>query len=127
MSTTQKMNEETASDVMAAETVFRKVRRPGGMPLPDLALKQMLTWWRTLARRGYTDETFLCDRENVLRTFREKYPVGKTRYAYARVIMTYISGLDDEAFKMAFPNLKREDLVLTLRAVITDALRKTDG
>jgi hypothetical protein len=107
-------------------SIIARVRRIGGLPMPSRPLDQFQSWFRTLAKRGYTQPDFLRDEELVRQTFRRDFPNTMTRSQYVRGFLMYLTGLNDDEFAVEFPGIDREELVKRLQSVGTEANKERE-
>ena len=97
--------------------VIDRMRGPGGVPLTPSYIQSVKYRLACLLKRGFLNVEFLSDKERVPIAFLEAYPNSSSRSQFARVILVFLSLLDDTEFARDFAEVSREDVVSTIRAV----------
>jgi len=101
--------------------ILSRVRKGGGLALTEEKKRQVTSWFRTIARRGYVTEDFMRDGQRAKTIFKEQFPGPVTRAHYTRSFMIYLEGLSDEEFMQEYPTLSRGDLAATINTISQEA------
>jgi hypothetical protein len=100
------------------KAIISRVRRPGGLPWGETQVERLVSWFRTLATRGYATNAFLAgNKVCVCQTFTDAYPNLGTRFQYVRAFLNYLQGLTDDEFAVEYPAFTRDQLMSLLNDV----------
>lgn len=104
--------------------ILSRVRSAGGLKPPESQIDRLASWFRTLAKRGWTGVAFLKDAEGARKSFETAWENPMTRQQYMRAFMRYLSGLNDDEYEAEFPGLDRQGLVTLIQSVTGAATKE---
>ena len=112
-------------DDTKVSAVLARVTGSGGLPLTDYHQRRMLSWYRTLFKRGLTKVDLILDFEKVSAGYKRAFPNANTRAQHIRGFLAYVSGLNQDEFSAEFPGTDRRSVVETMRKVNSEAIKES--
>jgi len=103
------------------DELVQRLRGTGGLPLSPSYTKSLKAWLAMIASRGWLEESFLCNKDVVVQTFKDSFPNPGTRSNFSRAVLMYFSALTDDEFAATYPKMTRREAVSIIRAVATEA------